>query len=89
MQAAKPGPATAPASQGVLTMELRLVLHVLGVVILVAASLTAMADQSGRLVGVHELPPFVTERVELPPGLAGGPPKPKELAQPVRPGSAL
>ena len=34
---------------------------------LVAASLTAMADQSGRLVGVHEIPPFVTERVEIVP----------------------
>jgi hypothetical protein len=70
-------------------MELRLVLHILGVLTLVAASLTAMADQSGRLVGVHELPPFVTERVELPPGVPGGHPKPKELAQPARPASAV
>jgi hypothetical protein len=48
-------------------MATRLVLHVLGVVALVAASLVAMADQSGRLVGVHEIPPFVTERVEIVP----------------------
>ena len=48
-------------------MEPRLVLHILGVAILVAASLTAMADQSSRLVGVHEIPPFVTERVEIVP----------------------
>lgn len=46
-------------------MEPRLVLHILGVVTLVAASLVAMADQSGRLVDVHEIPPFVTERVEI------------------------
>jgi hypothetical protein len=48
-------------------MEPRLVLHILGVVTLVVASLTAMADQGGRLVGVHEIPPFVTERVEIVP----------------------
>lgn len=69
-------------------METRLVLHILAVVALVAASLVAMADQSGRLVGVHELPPFVTERVELPPGVVAGRPKPGELAQPARPASA-
>ena len=48
-------------------MEKRLVLHILGVAALVAASLTAMADQSSRLAGVHEIPPFVTQRVELVP----------------------
>jgi hypothetical protein len=48
-------------------MEFRLVLCILGVVMLVAASLTAMADHSGRLVSVHEIPPFVTERVEIVP----------------------
>lgn len=48
-------------------MEKRLVLHTLGIAVLVAASLTAMADQSDRLVGVHEIPPFVTQRVELVP----------------------
>ena len=30
--------------------------------------LAASADQGGRLVGVHELPAFVRDRVELPPG---------------------
>jgi hypothetical protein len=69
-------------------METRLILHILGVVALVVGSLTAMADQSGRLVGVHELPPFVTERVELPPAPVGVRPKPGELAQPARPASA-
>jgi hypothetical protein len=69
-------------------METRLILHSVAVVALVAASLAAMADQSGRLVGVHELPPFVTERVELPPGAIVGRPKPGELAQPARPASA-
>jgi hypothetical protein len=69
-------------------MELRLVLHILGVVALVAASLTAMADQSGRLIGVHEVPPFVTERVELPPSPVAVHPRPGELVQPARPASA-
>ena len=46
-------------------MEFRLVLYILGVVMPIAASVTAMADQSGRLVDVHEIPPFVTERVEI------------------------
>ena len=53
-----------------LIMEARLVLHILAVVILVVASVVAMADQSGKLVGVHEIPPFVTQRVELTPGVA-------------------
>ena len=51
-------------------MESRLILHILGVVILVVASVVAMADQSGKLVGVHEIPPFVADRVELTPGVA-------------------
>jgi hypothetical protein len=64
-------------------MELRLVLHILGVVTLVAASLTAMADQSGRLVGVHEIPPFITQRVELVP--TADRQVPEAPAQPVQP----
>ena len=51
-------------------MESRLVLRILGVVMLVAASVAAMADQSGKLVGVHEVPPFVLDRIELTPGVA-------------------
>jgi hypothetical protein len=67
-------------------MEARLILHVIGVVTLVAASLTAMADQSGRLVGVHEVPPFVAERVELPPAApVAGRPRSGELAGPALP----
>ena len=69
-------------------MELRLVVHILAVLALVAGSLVAMADQSSRLVGVHELPPFVIERVELPAGPAAGQSLPGELPQPVRPASA-
>jgi len=46
-------------------MELRLVLHIAAVGILVTASLTAIVDQSGRLVGVQEISPLVLERVQL------------------------
>jgi hypothetical protein len=52
-------------------VEYRLLLHILAVAVLVAASLTAMADQSGRLVGVHEVPPFVLERVDIVPAGVG------------------
>ena len=57
-------------------MESRLVLRILGVVMLVAASVAAMADQSGKLVGVHEVPPFVLDRIELTPGLVSPAPPP-------------
>ena len=43
--------------------------YILGVALLVAASLTAIANQSGKFVGVHEIPPFVCDRVELVPSL--------------------
>jgi hypothetical protein len=43
--------------------------YILGVALLVAASLAAIANQSGKLVGVHEIPPFVCDRVELVPAL--------------------
>ena len=39
------------------------------------------ADQSGRLVGVHEIPAFVRERIELTPGTFEEPtlePRPKD-----------
>jgi hypothetical protein len=47
--------------------------------------LEASADQGGRLVGVHELPAFVRERIELTPGTFddGEPPadpRPKDRA---------
>jgi len=51
-------------------MKSRLVLRILGVVMLVVGSVAAMADQSGKLVGIHEIPPFVLDRVELTPGVA-------------------
>jgi len=51
-------------------MKSRLVLRILGVVMLVVGSVAAMADQSGKLVGIHEVPPFVLDRVELTPGVA-------------------
>src|SRR5262245_60397518 len=43
----------------------RLVLYVLGVALLLAASIGAIADQSERFTDVHELPPFVCSRVDL------------------------
>jgi len=70
-------------------MELRLIAHILAVLVLVGGSLAAMADQSTRLVGVHELPPFVTERVELPAGPAAGQPLPVDFAPPAKPASAI
>ena len=69
-------------------MEPRLVLHIFAVIFLVAASLTAMADQSGRIIGVHELPPFVTDRVELPFGASADRPTTGDLHQPERPTNA-
>ncbi len=39
--------------------------RIAGVALLAAASLAAIADQSGRFVGVHEVPPFVCDRVEI------------------------
>ena len=50
-------------------IETRLMVYILGVALLIAASLGAIANQSGRLVGVHEIPPFVCDRVELVPSL--------------------
>jgi len=41
----------------------------LGVVL--TASLRAAADQGGPVAGVHELPAFVLERIELTPGTVG------------------
>jgi hypothetical protein len=55
-----------------------LALHIVGVAALVAASVVAIADQSARfvsgqeVVGVHEIPSFISDRVELPPGIAAG-----------------
>ena len=52
-----------------------LILHIVGVAALVAASVAAIADQSARfvsgqeIVGVHEIPSFISGRVELTPGL--------------------
>jgi hypothetical protein len=46
-------------------MELRLTAYVVGVALSMATSLAAIASQSGRFVGVHEVPPFVCDRVEL------------------------
>jgi hypothetical protein len=49
-------------------MTARLLSHVLAVLALVVASLAAIADQSRSFIGVHEIPPFVHERVEFLPG---------------------
>lgn len=58
------------------TTKLALTLRIVGVAALVAASVTAIADQSARFVGgqelagVHGIPAFVSGRVELTPGLS-------------------
>ena len=57
------------------TPGLMLIVHIVGVAALVAASVAAIADQSARfvsgqeIVGVHEIPSFISGRVELTPGL--------------------
>ena len=56
-------------------MGTRLFGCVLAVAALVIPSLAAMADQSGKLAGVHEIPRFVLERVELPWGRSGDQPQ--------------
>jgi hypothetical protein len=64
-------------------MEFRLIVYIVAVLALVAGSFTAMADQSAKFVGAHEIPPFVLERVELTPGVAAerhrpaSPPRPR------------
>ena len=70
-------------------MELRLIVRILAVVALVGGSLVAMADQSNRLVGVHEIPPFVTQRIELPAGPAAAKPLPDGLTPPAKPAGAI
>jgi hypothetical protein len=50
-------------------IETRLLIFILSVALLVAVSLGAIANQSGKLVDVHEIPPFVCDRVELVPVL--------------------
>jgi hypothetical protein len=64
-------------------MEPRLILSVAAVALLVAGSLTAMADQSSKFIGAHELPPFVLERVELTPGVTPDRKAPTEAARPA------
>jgi hypothetical protein len=67
----------------------RLIAYSLGVLVLVATSLGTMASQSDKFVGVHEVPPFICDRVELVPGLAanraGGDARP-DRHEPVAPG---
>ena len=70
-----------------------LLLHLVGVAVLVAASVAAIADQSARfvsgqeIVGVHEIPSFISDRVELPPGVTADAPAPAEVA--ARPGGRI
>jgi hypothetical protein len=73
------GPAPRPLAVGV--RPVRLLAYVLGVALLVAASVGTVASQSDRFVGVHELPPFVCDRVEL---VAGHPERvaPEEVPSP-------
>ena len=51
-------------------MQARLIVSFLGVLPLIATSLASMASQSDHFVGVHEVPQFVCNRVELVAGLA-------------------
>jgi len=59
-----------------------LLVRIVGVAALVAASVAAIADQSTRfvsgqeIVGVHEIPAFIAGRVELTPGLSPESPAP-------------
>ncbi|MGH9798352.1 MAG: hypothetical protein ACRD5D_09385 [Candidatus Polarisedimenticolia bacterium] len=70
-------------------METRLILYLIGVLALVAGSFTAMADQSAKFVGTHEIPPFVLERVELTPGVTAARKRPAEAApRPATPRAA-
>jgi len=64
-------------------MESRLILYIVAVLALVAGSFTAMADQSAKFVGTHELPPFVLERVELTPGVAAERKRPADAPRPA------
>lgn len=53
-------------------MKPRLILRFVGVVVLVAGSLAAIADQSDKfvsaqeIVGLHEIPSFVSDTIRLP-----------------------
>jgi hypothetical protein len=64
-------------------VKVRLVLHLLAVALLMTGSLAAIADQSGKSVGAHEIPPFVLERVELTPGVAAERKPKAEVARPA------
>jgi len=46
-------------------MKGRLIVYILGVTLMSAASIAAIADQSGAFVDIHEIPPFICDRVEL------------------------
>jgi hypothetical protein len=63
-------------------METRLILYIVVVLALVAGSFAAMADQSAKFVGTHEIPPFVLERIELTPGVAAERKRPAEAPHP-------
>lgn len=66
-------------------MESRLILYMLAVLALVGGSFTAMADQSTKFVGAHEVPPFVLDRVELTPGVAAQRKSPLDVDAPAPP----
>jgi hypothetical protein len=67
-------------------MKTPLTLHIAGVAVLVTASLAAIADQSEKfvgaqeIIGVHELPAFVSDHVELTPGLSVDSSAPAQIA---------
>jgi hypothetical protein len=45
--------------------QARLIARVVGVALLVVASVSSIASQSDRFLGAREVPPFVCDRVEL------------------------
>jgi hypothetical protein len=69
-------------------MESRLIAYRVAVLALVAGSFTAMADQSNKFVGAHEIPAFVLDRVELTPGVAAQRESPLNVDSPAPPHGA-
>jgi len=69
-------------------MDARLLLAVVAAALLAFPQAAAKADQSADLVGTHEIPQFVLDRVELPTGVCH-PQKPDnaQLSSPTPSGS--
>jgi hypothetical protein len=66
-------------------MNARRLLHVVALAAWAIPSSAATADQDSRLVGAHEIPRFVLERIELPSGMLADRPQATEGSGPSRP----